>query len=472
MFACLYRPSQSSTSRLGSAFDNVLVDFAHEYSPRVEVHSRDLVVLDVSGGKHLWGSPHNLGEQLRRVATDRNLVIRIAIAGTKMATLLMTQDRCGLTVIPPKTERKALSPLPLAVVTRLSQAQSSSVNVVNSKRGQSRMASTLEVLPPPHVEPVIALLPVVERWGVATLGDLAALPTHELFNRLGHAGLELQQIARGEDRQPFVPALEKERFEEAMTLEWPIEGLEPLSFVLEQVLGKLCQHLDTSGMAASMLRIQLTLVSRDIHERTLRFPIALSTPQVLRTLLLLDLETHPPASSVDRVTVTATPVPTRELQLSLLDRAVLSTENFTTLLARLEGLMGDQRCGTPVLVDTHQPGVFEMHPFNPKGCFSPLNKTRVGACLVPAFRRFRQPIATRVVIEQGVPVRMLIPYPYSINGKIVTHAGPWRSSGHWWMSSCALWDRDEWDVEVDGCGVYRIFRERKSDCWFAEGILD
>ena len=89
MFACLYRPSQSSASRLGSAFDNVLVDFAHEYSPRVEVHGRDLVVLDVSGGKHLWGSPHNLGEQLRRVATDRNLVIRIVIAGTKMATLLM-----------------------------------------------------------------------------------------------------------------------------------------------------------------------------------------------------------------------------------------------------------------------------------------------------------------------------------------------------------------------------------------------
>ena len=72
----------------------MLVDVAYEYSPRVEVHGRDLVVLDVSGGKHLWGSLHALGEQLRRVAIDRNLVIRIAIAGTRMAALLMTQDRC------------------------------------------------------------------------------------------------------------------------------------------------------------------------------------------------------------------------------------------------------------------------------------------------------------------------------------------------------------------------------------------
>ena len=470
MFACLYQPSQSNTVRLGS--DNALVDFAYEYSPRVEVHGRDLVVLDVSGGKHLWGSAHALGEQLGRVAIDRNLVICIAIASTRMAALLMTQDRCGLTVIPPKTEMKALSPLPLAVITRLWQVQSSSANMANCKRGQLRTASTLAAQSLPYVEPVIALLPVVKRWGITTLGDLAALPTHELFNRLGRAGLALQQIARGEDRQPLVPALEKERFEETMTLEWPIEGLEALSFVLEQVLGKLCQHLDASGMAVSMLRMQLTVVSRDIHERTFRFPVALNTPKVLRTLILLDLETHPPASSVDRVTVIATPVPTGALQPSLLDRTVPPAENFTTLLARLEGLMGDQRCGTPVLMNTHQPGVFEMQSFNPKGYFSPLNQTRVGAGLVPVFRRFRQPIAIRVVIEHGVPVRVVIPYPCSINGEVVTHAGPWRSSGHWWMSSCAVWDRDEWDVEVNGCGVYRIFLERKSDCWFAEGVID
>ena len=172
------------------------------------------------------------------------------------------------------------------------------------------------------------------------------------------------------------------------------------------------------------------------------------------------------------MTVIATPVPTWALQLSLLDRAVPPTENFTTLLARLEGLMGDQRCGTPVLMNTHQPGVFEMKPFNPKGYFSSLNQTRVGAGLVPVFRRFRQPIASRVVIEQGVPVRVVIPYPCSINGKVVASAGPWRSSGHWWMSSCEVWDRDEWDVEVNGWGVYRIFLERKSDCWFAEGVMD
>ena len=91
------------------------------------------------------------------------------------------------------------------------------------------------------------LLPVVQRWGIRTLGELAALPANELFSRLGHGGLELQRIARGEDSRPFVPEPAVERFEETVALEWPVEGLEPLSFVLGRVLEPLCAHLNMRG---------------------------------------------------------------------------------------------------------------------------------------------------------------------------------------------------------------------------------
>ena len=450
----------------------MLVHLAHEYSPRVEVHGQNLVVMDVGGLKHLWGPPREVGERLRRVAAERDLGIRVAVAGTKMAALLATQGRCGLTVIPSHAEAEALSTLPISVVKLLSKAQTSVLSRPIRTRRSGTESAVVSAVSSSRVVSVLMLLPVVQRWGIRTLGELAALPANELFSRLGHGGLELQRIARGEDSRPFVPEPAAERFEETVTLEWPIEGLEPLSFVLGRVLDPLCAHLDMRGVAAGMLQVRLTLVSRETHTRTLRFPAAISDPYVLRTLILLDLDAHPPSAGIDRVTVVADPVPARTLQFSLLERAVPSAESLSTLLARLTVLMGDQRCGSPVLVDTHQPGAFEMHPFTPKAHPPTHKQPRLDTCLVPVLRRFRHPISARVTVEHGHPVRVSTSHPHSANGRVVTCAGPWRSSGHWWMPSHSLWDHDEWDVELSDSGVYRMFRDRVSKRWFVEGLVD
>ena len=32
--------------------------------------------------------------------------------------------------------------------------------------------------------------------------------------------------------------------------------------------------------------------------------------------------------------------------------------------------------------------------------------------------------------------------------------------------------RDYWDVELEGGGIYRIYRDRQSAEWFADGVYD
>ena len=54
-------------------------------------------------------------------------------------------------------------------------------------------------------------------------------------------------------------------------------------------------------------------------------------------------------------------------------------------------------------------------------------------------------------------------------GRVETCAGPWRTSGAWWMDP---WNRDEWDVTLSDGATYRIFRDRRSDAWSVEGIVD
>ena len=83
-------------------------------------------------------------------------------------------------------------------------------------------------------------------------------------------------------------------------------------------------------------------------------------PKTLRTLVLLDLETHPPDAPIDTVRVFIEPTPGRVTQWTLLERAQPAPEQVSTLIARLGALMGDKHVGSPRLQDTWKPGAFAM----------------------------------------------------------------------------------------------------------------
>ena len=502
MFTCLYVPSRSSSlprSRIehpsaARSVTGTLVRLAREFSPRVEVQGEHLVMLDTSGLGDMVGDARAVGDALRRAAADHGLCARVAVATTRMAALLAVQGRAGLTVIPPGLEAASLASLPLGVLKTLAEIQASGA----SKAGQAR---------PPLALPAFALLSTVRRWGLKTLGDLAALPSADLFERLGAGGLMLQRLARGEDDRPLVPDPVENPLEASLALEWPIEGLEPLSFVLRRLFETLCARLERGRVGAAVLHVRLWLVTREVHARTLQLPAPLRDPRVLCTLVLLDLESHPPSAGIDRVAIVVDPVPTRVLQFSLLERALPSPEKISTLLARLAALMGEGRCGAPALVDSHKPDAFEMRPFNPgAGGRGPNPKSRIPnpklqGPLISVLRRFRAPVTARVTVDRGRPVRVATGHRSVDGGRVVMCAGPWRTSGHWWTGRASgasmasfesripnpesregtnersssyspCWDRDEWDVALTDGGVYRIYRDRGQRSWFVEGVID
>jgi hypothetical protein len=302
--------------------------------------------------------------------------------------------------------------------------------------------------------------------------------------RVGEEGVAWQRLARGEDPRPLVPAVPEERFEQALDLEWPIEGLEPLSFVLGRLLEPLSAHLERRDRGAAVLHVRLHLTTREVHERSLQLPAPVRDARTLRTLALLDLESHPPPAAIDRVIVAVDPTPGRVVQFSLLTRPLPSPEQVSTLMARLTALMGEGRCGSPSPVDSWQPGAFAMKPFAPADDVqarrsipapgaSPLD-CRSGRPAAVALRRFRFPVPARLRMEDGRPARVTTDRRGLSGGRVETCAGPWRTSGGWWMDapSAHVWDRDEWDVTLNDGATYRLFRERDADQWFVEGIVD
>ena len=465
MFAALYAAEGS--------LPDVLLGVARDFSPRIETYGSREVILDLSGLTRLFGDAKTIAAELRRTAADRGLRVRIAIAGTRTAARLLAHGRAGITIVEPGDEAAALAELPIRLL-EICTANPRSHEPTNSR-------TTSPESPVPN--PVTITL---RRWGLRSLGDLAALPPNDVAARLGENGVDWQRLARGEDPAPLVPSLPEERFEQALDLEWPIEGLEPLSFVLARLMEPLSAHLERRDRGAAVLHVRLHLVKRDgatreVHERSLQLPAPMRDARTLRTLALLDLESHPPSAAIDRVVVAVDPTPGRVIQFSLLTRPLPSPEQLSTLMARLTALMGEDRCGSAVTVDSWQPGAFEMKEFSPG----------LGADRIPnpesriprvAIRRFRFPVPARVRVDHGIPVRVIVDRRGLGGGNVEAYAGPWRSSGGWWVEpSAALarrslgrsgWERDEWDVTLSDGATYRVFRERDTDAWFIEGVVD
>ncbi len=448
MFACLSlpppvnaRPSTMDDGRwtIDDLRSAALIQLARDFSPRVETHDQRTVTLDISGLGSLIGAPRSIGEELRRAAADTGLCIHIAVAATSTAAILLARARAGLTVVPRGSEAAMLAPLPLSLFSEL-----------GFRLGTSDSVDQLR------------------RWGLRTLGDLAALPSSDLSARLGQEGLRWQRWARGEEMRPLVPAVPAEAFEASLDLEWPIDALEPLSFVLARLFEPLCDRLERQDRGAVTLRTSLKLVTRELHERSVELPAPMRDARVLRTLALLDLESNPPPAAIDRVTVAVEVTEGRVLQFGLFARA-LPTDKLATLMARLGALMGSDRVGAPSLVDTYRPGAFTMAKFEPSR--TPNEPSAEAAReLVSVLRRFRSPIVARVAVEQGRPVRVTTDRRGFSGGRVQQCDGPWRSSGDWWKRG---WNCDEWDVVLSDGSAYRISQALDSgSAWFVEGMLD
>jgi protein ImuB len=225
-------------------------------------------------------------------------------------------------------------------------------------------------------------------------------------------------------------------------------------------------------------------------------------PRVLRTLIVLDLESHPPPAGIDALTVTFEAVAGRVVQPSLLARAHPRPETIATLTARLRAVMGDGRVGSPVALDTHRGGAIGMRPFaGPATGLPPVvaetpaaaERDRTGAGRL-TLRRLRPPPPVRVDLDRGRPVRVrpLEPRRLPRLGAVRQLAGPWRSSGDWWRVGRATpapsvwqpdasvwsdepttdWDEDEWDVVLESGTAVRLARDRRRDTWVVAALID
>jgi protein ImuB len=421
MYACVYVPDTSDAARAA------LRTCAERFSPLIEEPMPGLVVFDARGLGRLHGDAHALAQAIAHEALDG---ARVSIAPDPHVAIAAARGRPCTTVIQRGEEAAALASLSLDLLAP-----------------SEELAETLAA------------------WGIRTFGQLAALPEQGIAERLGTEGLSLWRKARGLPGRPLVPGSDPTSFSASLELEHPLELLEPLSFLLARLLNDVCSRLGSHGLAANEIRIVLKLETGDEFARAIRLPFASGDAQAFLKLFQLDLSAHLPNAPIVAVSVAAEPVAPRRVQTGLFVPVAPDAEKLELTLARLAGIVGADNVGSPELLDTHRPGAFRMGKFVVNDSAPPLfGSTRQQL----AIRLYRPALPAQVTTEHGRPQSIAA---RGIRGKIAVYAGPWRTSGEWWRPDC--WARDEWDVELIGGGLYRIYRTATaSPEWFVEGNYD
>jgi protein ImuB len=498
MFACVYA--------IGVCDRSALVELAYGFSPKVEETACDAVVLDIAGCEMLFGPPRDTAIAIARQAARLGIKANVAVASNPDAAIHAARAFNSVTVIPAGEELKRLGDLLLTMAVvggqwsvvsgRKSEVrgQKSEVRSRKSAKSDKSLSPQSSVLSPSRE--LADALETLETWGVRTFSELAALPEAGVSQRLGPLGVKLQKLARGTHTRPLLLKKPAPVFEKYLELDDPVELLEPLSFILFRLLNQLCATLNAHALAANELKVRLKLEDRTEIERLLRLPIAMRDPRTFLKLLMLDIESHPPQSAVAAVSIAAEPAPPRSLQKGLFQPVAPEPEKLELTIARLGKLVGVDNIGSPELMDTHRPGAFRMKRFGvkrrdqaSKGKFKGRKRGLQAERTFPnpqsairnpqyhmGFRVFRPPLRAKVESVSGRPARISARAGGgTISGKVVRLAGPWRTSGDWWMEE--RWDRAEWDVALGATAsekqvLYRVYYDLRSDAWFIEGMYD
>jgi protein ImuB len=406
-----------------------LCDAAYSCSPRVEEDAPGTVYADADGLRALFASEADLAHEVARRIRKLGLEASIGIAATKIAARLAARDGGGVAVVPPHAEWQVLAPLPIHLLA-----------------------------------PSAALSETLARWGIRTLGDLAALPIGALATRLGPEGVALAHRARGEDAHPLAPRSLPLHFEETAELEYGIETLEPALFVLRGLLNRLLARLALRGLVCGDLRLSLGLTGRRRDERTVTVAAPSNDCQPLLTLIRLHLEAQPPADAIETLRLAAIPERLRPMQLDLFRPNGPVPAQLAATLARLTALCGAEAVGAPAVVDSHRPDAYAVERFAPRPAV-PANGPAPARTV--ALRAVRPPRRLEVFCNRDRPDFVRAD---GCTGRVVALAGPWRVQAEWWRPDAV--HRDYYDAQLSDGGVYRLFFDRVQQEWFVDGSYD
>jgi protein ImuB len=412
-----------------------LVECAAAFSPRIEEIAEATAcgcVLDIAGTERLFGPSESLAKRLRAALATAGFRVSIAVSANYEAACMKAATTRGITVIPVGDEASALARLPVATLNLAEEHQET-----------------------------FAL------WGIHILGEMAALPEMELVTRLGPQARTWQERARGVAEHIFQPRDTTFSLQEFYEFETPVEQMESLLFIGARMIDCLIARAASRALSLASLSLNMRLDGGVVYHSTIQPALPTTDRKFLLKLLQLEIGAHPPSAAVIALSLDAEAGQSPKMQLGLFAPQIPESSQLDITLQRLKALVGENRVGSPVLLDTHRSESFRMEGFSVIGKVSA--PAEVASRI--AVRRIRPPVPVHVAMQATKPASFL---NRGNRFDVLEAFGPWRSSGSWWSKD--QWDTEEWDVLASGSDgrsvAFLLVQDRRLNEWRLEAYYD
>ena len=414
LYACIISPGDKPA----------LVGVAGQFAHSIEAIDGG-ILFDVSGLERLMGRPQRIAQKILAEMRKAGISGSVAVADTVDTVLLLArQNKGGDFAIHEPDEFRQL-PLTDLVIER----------------------DTLNVFC---------------ELGLRTVDDLLAVPHDDLVSRYGRTFTEVIDVLEQKGRSLITPNVKEDRAAWSFELDNPVEDFEQLIFLLNHGLERLFAEVACFGYSTEQLDLKFKL--RNKTEKT--YEIKTSFPTLERSfwLKLINLRgaLDPPEALIVAVDVTAHFTKPRPAQRGLYAVSRPEPESLLLTVNKLQKLVGPENVGVPATVNQRLAEPFEM---DTKAMPDGRERVEVNTGqAVIAFSYFRPPMRAETLIRDG---RLVFIKTRHFAGHVINFSGVWRGNSQWWDKT---WKTQEWDIEVENAGVYRLCRVR--DEWFLMGEYD
>ncbi len=122
----------------------------------------------------------------------------------------------------------------------------------------------------------VAVVTLLRRLGVHTLGDFAALGAGDVRDRLGEQGARLHALAGGRDSRPVLARVPPDDLECSIDFEPAIERIDQVAFGMRALADRFIAGLTAARLVCTSLRVELEAERGELSARTWLHPRSFS----------------------------------------------------------------------------------------------------------------------------------------------------------------------------------------------------
>ncbi len=324
---CIFVPVNGAAYQRAS---REVMAILRRFTPLVEPVSIDEAFLDVTASRALFGDGAQIARQIKdTIRAELRLTASVGIAATKLVAKIASDLRKpdGLVVVPAGEEAEFLAPLPISRLWGVGPAT----------------------------------VAVLSDFGVATIGDLAAMDRAALVRRLGQHGASLVDRAHGIDPDPVDDPGAAKSIGHEHTFDVDTSDPEILERTLLSMTDGVSGRLRSAGLRAATVTVKVrdTSFNTVTRQSTLPEPTDMTDPIWRAALKLARPEMR--SKRIRLLGVTASGFAPRE-QLSLFEADDPRARRATEAADELRRRYGPRAVTRARLLRTGLPAPFERDP--------------------------------------------------------------------------------------------------------------